>query len=85
MGRSAGEQGSGPEPIVPADGPSVLISRNNAIVFKASDTIYIRTYLTSRAAQIGDATIVNSSRISNGRVCAYLSLSDAAIRAVQNV
>ena len=81
QGRSGGKPGSGPEPFVPADGP---ISRNNAIVFNASNTIPIRTYLTSLAAQIGDATIVSSSRISNGRVCAHLCSRDAAIRAVQN-
>ena len=84
QGRLGGKQGSGPESIVPADGPSAPISRTNATVFKASDTISIRTYLTSLAAQICDATIVNSSRISNGRVWAYLSSRDAAIRAVQN-
>ena len=72
------------QPIVPADGPSGPISRKNAIVFKASNTIPIWTYLTSLAAQIGDGTIVSSSRISNGRVCAYLCSRYAAIRAVQN-
>ena len=84
QGRSGEKPGSGPEPIVPTDGPSGPISRNNAIVFRVLDTISIRTYLTSLAAQIGDATIVSSSRISNGRVWAYLSSKDAAIRAVQN-
>ena len=43
QGRSGEKPGSGPEPIVPANGPSGPISRNNAIVFRVLDTISIRT------------------------------------------
>ena len=67
--------------IVPGDGP---LTRNNGVVFKALDTVSIRQYLSSLVTQISGANIISASRISNGRIAAYLSSREAVIGAVEN-
>ena len=67
--------------IVLGDSP---LTRDNGVVFKALDTVSVRQYLTSLVYQISGANIISASRISNGRIAAYLSSREAVIRAVEN-
>ena len=72
-----GERGS----IVPGDSP---LTRDNGIVFRARDTVSVRQYLISLVNQISNAQVLSASRISNGRIAAYLSSREAVVEAVQN-
>ena len=66
--------------IVPGNSP---LTRDNGIVFKALDTVSVRQYLISLVSQISDSKVLSASRISNGRIAAYLSSKEAVIEAVQ--
>ena len=72
-----GERGS----IVPGDSP---LTRDNGIVFRARYTVSVRQYLISLVNQISNAQVLSASRISNGRIAAYLSSREAVVEAVQN-
>ena len=66
--------------IVPGNSP---LTRDNGIVFKALDTVSVRQYLISLVSQISDSKVLSASRISNGRIAAYLSSKEAVIEVVQ--
>ena len=77
---SSVSKGGERDSIVPGNSP---LTRDNGIVFKALDTVSVRQYLISLVSQISDSKVLSASRISNGRIAAYLSSKEAVIEAVQ--